>query len=106
MPLLVEHYQAHKRSDKNLTLIGFFYEHYINNNASDPDYKADMQLPFKTHNPYIAVNLASARCVQPNEYDWLNTNIFDAFETSYPRYNPMGISSIYLTNIWQPPKMS
>ncbi len=45
MPLLFEHYQAHKTADKNLSVWSFFYEHYLNSSTNDPDYLADMQLP-------------------------------------------------------------
>ncbi len=106
LPLLFEHYQAHKKADKNLTVIGFLYEHYATSSISDPDYLADMQLPFKTHNECIAVNLASAIFIQPQQHNWLAYNMFETIEINYPLYKKTYLSLLYPANIWQPPKLS
>lgn len=105
-PLLFEHYQAHKIADKTLSVWSFFSEHYLNCNPADPDYIADMQLPFKSHNECIAINLGSLRCVkqQYSEVSFLQTLGFAV--RNYQVYQPTCFTSAYPANIWQPPRQA
>ena len=48
LPVLIEHFQEHRRETPDMTLIGFFILHYFSGDVRDADYERDMQLPFKT----------------------------------------------------------
>lgn len=51
LPLLVQHYLKHQRSENGLSFAGFLKTHYLQDHKEDGDKKQDRQLPFKTMNP-------------------------------------------------------
>lgn len=105
VPVLFEHYRAHKLADAHLTLWSFLYEHYANSSVNDPDYIADMQLPFKSHNECVACNISTIRCVQQLQEDILHFTLAEPAGTEYQLYKQSHLLSAYLANIWQPPKI-
>lgn len=52
IPLLVLHYQAHKRNNPSLSFGEFLKVHYIDPQPFDSDYMQDMRLPFKAPEDY------------------------------------------------------
>ena len=104
LPSLFEHYAAHKAGDKSLTICGFLYEHYIVNHPNDPDYAADMQLPFKSHNEYIFSNISSFQSVQQQVQVAIPVHFSELSVEEYQLYKQPSLLSAHLSNVWQPPK--
>lgn len=48
-PNFIEHYLAHKITDRSTSVFSFLKMHYLNDHPVDADYQQDMKLPFKTH---------------------------------------------------------
>lgn len=44
---MIEHYGEHKKQNPSISFAGFLVWHYLNNTSQQPDYKKDLQLPFK-----------------------------------------------------------
>ena len=101
-PLLVEHYLAHKNTNKELSLLSFLEMHYLNGSHMDADSTHDMQLPFKNmqdNHPNVVVTL-------PNDF------VFFEIVPSIKQHGAIIVSksqvleSNYLKSIWQPPKIA
>ena len=102
MPLLVEHYLAHKDADKELSLLSFLEMHYLNGSHMDADSKHDMQLPFKNmqdNHPNVMVTL-------PNGYIFFETLPSIKTDGSIIVSKSQVLESNYLKSIWQPPKIA
>ena len=104
LPLLFEHYHAHKMADKNLSFFSFIYEHYADSSTSDPDYLADMQLPFKSGNEHIALNITSLQFITQQQPEFVLFPIIISSSIHHSFYKQPSIPSAYLSVIWQPPK--
>lgn len=48
MPVLLEHYQQHKKNDPGLSFLDFLFLHYAGEHPEDNDNDEDNQLPFKS----------------------------------------------------------
>lgn len=53
LPLLINHYYQHKKTDNNISFIGFIQMHYITDDGTTADDNDDLQLPchniFQSH---------------------------------------------------------
>lgn len=103
MPLLVEHFVEHKEENKDLNLWQFLKIHYAFGHVKDADYDKDMKLPFKSHdncvssvsNIYISL-LEKVSIQKPLQLlEKKNFETKDGF-----------LLSSFLSNIWQPPRIS
>lgn len=47
LPVLCQHYNEHKETNKNLDVLDFLAMHYLGDDLNDNDHDKDMQLPFK-----------------------------------------------------------
>lgn len=48
MPVLVEHYQQHKKNNPGLSFLDFLFLHYAGEHPEDNDNDEDKELPFKS----------------------------------------------------------
>ena len=101
-PVLIEHFIEHKEENKGITLWHFLYVHYALGDVKDSDYEKDMKLPFKTHhscvssfsNVYLpAVKLSIEKPLQ-------------FIKEENPAKNDQFLLTSFLSNIWQPPRIS
>lgn len=102
MPLLVEHYLAHKNANKELSLLSFLEMHYLNGSHMDADSTHDMQLPFKNlqdNHPNVVVTL-------PSDYFFFETIPNIKQQGSIIVSKSQVLESNYLKSIWQPPKIA
>lgn len=102
MPLLVEHFIEHREENSHLTLWQFLYVHYGMGDVHDADYDKDMKLPFKSHDNCVAsiinIYLPSQKLVITKPTQFIETQHFKTQETF--------LQSTFLSNIWQPPRIS
>ncbi len=101
LPVVFEHFQAHKKENKDITFVHFLAIHYLHGSPKDKDYEEDMKLPFKTCGDCVSsivpgfvpvmVQLSTAKIIEIPAMK--NYVLQDQF-----------ILSSYLASIWQPPK--
>lgn len=101
MPLLVEHFIEHREENKDITLYQFLYNHYARSSVKDADYNKDMKLPFKTHDNC----LASIINVYLSSHKVVITNPVQLIENKHFKTKEIFLQSIFLSNIWQPPRV-
>lgn len=97
----MEHFVEHREENNHLTLWQFLQMHYANDNIQDEDYAKDMKLPFKSHDHCMAsiVNLymPSQKMVIIKPVLFIENQHFKIQESFF--------QSIFLSNIWQPPRI-
>ena len=102
LPVLIEHYNEHKRQNEHLSLWGFLCMHYANGNEKDADYDKDMKLPFKTHTENINLLLFVTRLPDfgmTARPEYIPEKQFAAYHEDF-------INAAYAAAIWQPPRIS
>lgn len=100
LPVLLQHFQEHKKEDKDISLFRFIAMHYFNGTKKDKDYDRDMQLPFKTADCTTLVSTAA----HPHQLQAERPEFF--IKRSYPAVKNNSILQSHLSDIWQPPKIS
>jgi hypothetical protein len=101
MPLLVEHFTEHRQENSHLTLWQFLYTHYAKGDVKDADDEKDMKLPFKTHDNCVA----SFINVYPPSQNVLIIKPVRFIENQHLKTPEQSLQSIFLSNIWQPPRI-
>ncbi len=101
LPLLIEHYQEHKKENNDITLLQFLAIHYTHGNVKDADYDKDMQLPFKTHDGCINASIAA---FVPFNFSTSVEKPCTTENKSYPTLKDKFLANSFLSNIWQPPR--
>ena len=102
LPSLFEHLAAHKAGDKNETVWSFLVDHYGGDSANNPDYAADMKLPFKQQNESVAYNISTIIFI-PHQFSF-NFKVIATESIEFAEYKQPFSSYIFPSNIWQPPK--
>ena len=103
LPVLIEHFMEHKAQNKNITLFEFLCLHYAHGDVRDADYEKDMKLPFKTHGNCFSTNIIAVvvnltpKITLPVKSNFAELKIIIPSEE-------VTFSSLYNSNIWQPPK--
>jgi hypothetical protein len=103
LPLLFQHYKEHQALDGGISFLQFLRIHYHDATVIDDDYDKDMQLPFKNHD-----------LCHSNTINAITTSFFPAFVekpvlTSVQKHiicNDDFINAVYLSSVWQPPRMA
>jgi hypothetical protein len=103
LPVLIAHFQEHRSEDQNISFLRFLQLHYFNGSPKDADYDRDMQLPFK-NGEYTLVSL-SAIFLPVIEKAAPDVPV-QLLQTKKANRSENFISSVYLSNIWQPPRLS
>ncbi len=101
LPLLMEHYQDHKKENKDITLLHFLAIHYTQGNVKDADYDKDMQLPFKTHDGCVNSSITP---FVPHNFSTGVEKTCTIENKSYPTLKDAFFVNSFLANIWQPPR--
>jgi hypothetical protein len=100
IPIFIEHYSDHKKSDPHVTgLIEYIIQHYYIENGTDDDASEDQQLPFKSKDAFL--NLISYIIVPA-----LNTEPEKNFYITvlYQPGNESLLPTPYIQQVWQPPR--
>lgn len=101
LPLLVDHFKAHKLEDPSMTLWKFLAMHYDYTATPDEDHAQDMKLPFKANDNFIHSTIAD---FEYNPFITPLIKTFSSYNEPFTYYEEMFVSSSFLSNIWQPPK--
>jgi hypothetical protein len=102
LPLLIEHFTAHRATDRQLTFFGYLREHYFTDTRNDPDYAADMQLPFKSSQaPITSFHLMTLPAAVMSDCYELRTS--EPLIQHTPVYNTW-IPRKHCSLIFQPPR--
>ncbi len=90
LPVLLKHFQVHKKQDKSLSLLDFLVLHYSQDHPIDNDDSDDNQLPFKN---FEAINHVDITII-PFRYETeeLLSIIPQIIRSSHPEGEPCGRS--------------
>ena len=103
LPVLVQHYMEHEDLQDGISFIDFLKEHYINPDSHPdiPHHHHD-NLPLKTLNGHSTpiVNF----CSKPQVV--FERHFFEVEKTNIPSYQKGNYINNYLSQIWQPPRLS
>jgi hypothetical protein len=103
LPVLITHFAEHRTEDQNISFLRFLQLHYFNGSPKDADYDRDMQLPFK-NGEYTLVSF-SAIFIPVMEKAVPDVPV-QVLQTQKVKQSENFFSSVYLSNIWQPPRLS
>jgi len=104
IPFFVEHYIEHRGLNHNLTVWEFMTLHYFGDDLRDDDDAKDMQLPFKSNDGYITLNILAFIAEPVTTILHLPADAVAIGLTTCTIYEKVFIPSSYSSNIWQPPK--
>ena len=100
-PLLLEHFKEHQQWDKDLSVIGFLYMHYVEDDQQYADHDRDMEMPFKVINAN-AMSMLTFIVQAPQIF--ANPIIHFKKQKQKLSSDDFAYSSLYLSSIWQPPR--
>lgn len=101
LPVLIDHYFAHRDLNSSTTLLSFLVKHYCEENGTDKDSKEDRELPFKSTDSFAAGFFVSI-IPQPAMVSLYRP--LPQSNSSEGIRNDLFIYSHYLATIWQPPR--
>ncbi len=103
IPVLFEHYNEHKQEETSITFGAFLYRHYFTDHSSDEHPERDCQLPFHSHDHCSGHQLVvlPTGCYQSISLPTLPVEKKQTFS-----FSDQCIPLVYLSCIWQPPKLS
>lgn len=101
LPLLVEHFKEHKAWDPELSVAGFIYMHYFQDDNQYGDQQRDMEMPFKT-SPHSSA--AFVCFIMPSPDITIVSKLVYQEAGKTPITNSADYSAQYLSSIWQPPR--
>lgn len=98
VPLLLEHYQEHLKSDQSLTFLDFLILHYSNKDHHNKDHAKHSKLPFgNLHHQPVSIQLWYA--------DIYVVVIPELMTKLYSTVLSVGkLLSIFKFSVWQPPR--
>ncbi len=103
LPAMASHYQEHQKEMPNITFWKFICIHYTQGEVQDHDHDKDMKLPFKTHDGCSSASFISL--IPEQKYTVHHMTALD-LSKSVPNHYTEFLSSRFMENIWQPPKIS
>jgi len=103
LPLLIEHFAEHREQNKHITSWRFLYIHYAMEDVKDADYDKDMKLPFKSHDNCVAGN--TTIYLSLSEKLSIQTPVQFLEKKSFETEDQF-LHTSFLSNIWQPPRVS
>jgi hypothetical protein len=98
-PVLVEHFNEHKKDNQQISFLDFIYMHYAGDDDNDRDNDRDMQLPFKAQDGSSANIL-----FMPSTSEYSLPEKACTIDSPGINYEELNLTSSYLASIWQPPK--
>jgi len=101
--VLLEHYAETKKHDGPISFLDFLVMHYITDDGNSKDNDRDEQLPFKSHNNFIASNSFTI-LLNKAEEPALTPIVAD--KRDFPGYKNPFITSMYSNTVWNPPRFS
>lgn len=101
LPVFIVHFQEHRALNKDISLLDFFIDHYVDQIILDNDDQRDSQLPFKTTH---CVNTTIVALSEPVQLDLRPREAsiereFNIHRADFPRAGA-------LHNIFQPPRQA
>ncbi len=100
IPVLFQHYREHIRMEGKISFLAFLQEHYVQDDATDPDYARDMQLPFKTSHHFFILMTAAA----PKPAVDYNSPAVDPKCHYISPFDDPGPINLFTDHIFQPPR--
>ena len=100
MPALISHFEEHKALNSSLSLADFLCMHYTGHDLNDNDDDRDRQLPFKSHDNSLAIDLQTV----PQHPQSFTFSTLPAVTNTATDYMRLDLQSSYLSGIWQPPR--
>ncbi len=100
LPVLVSHFQEHKKQDESISLLKFLYMHYAHQHDIDDDNDKDMQLPFKDCSApvFFTFSTLSVKFQLPLRLPAPESkNLFSVKQDAF-------LSAAFPDKIWQPPR--
>ncbi|MFY7899833.1 MAG: hypothetical protein ACOVNY_06590 [Chitinophagaceae bacterium] len=101
IPLLIEHFIQHKQQDNQINFLSFLQMHYAEKQEKDADYQQDMQLPFKTNDANVCMNVTASF---PSPIYVVETISFPIHPSIYNLSYDYFYININPSKIFQPPK--
>jgi hypothetical protein len=105
LPVVFQHFAEHRAENKNIGFLEFLDMHYMHGSPKDADYDRDMQLPFKKACPDCASCIVAAAFVPLTVHYSVEKPIRITEQKNYVIQEQL-LTSSYLANIWQPPKLA
>lgn len=100
LPFLLEHFSEHRAKNADMSIVDFFYIHYIDQLKKTDDFQDDMKLPFRQAD---CSGIAVISFEQPEIFSIESPPVQNQkFKTFYNS----GFSSAYKFKIFQPPRFS
>ena len=101
LPVLLEHFTEHKAENKSISFAKFLYMHYLGYDMNDNDQDRDSSLPFKSQAKTVAMKVETA----PQQLTVVCLQHLPVFSSGFVSCKAAGLSSAYLSCIWQPPRV-
>jgi hypothetical protein len=98
LPVLMKHYQVHKKQDNSLSLFDFLMLHYSQDHPIDNDDSDDNQLPFKN---FEAINHVDISII-PFRYE--TEELLSAIPEIIRPYHPEGVPCGRSYAVFHPPQ--
>jgi len=100
LPVLLKHFQVHKKQDKSLSLLDFLALHYSQDHPIDNDDSEDNQLPFKNFEATSHVDLT----IIPFRFE--TEELLSAIPEIIRLYHPEGVPCSRSYAVFHPPQAS
>jgi hypothetical protein len=102
LPALFQHFMEHKKSEHKISLVDFLKKHYTerNNNKTSGNNDEHKHLPFKSHD--CGAVHSSVNFMEPAVLNFTYQNYI--FNQEKITCSDFFHTSVFLSNIWQPPK--
>lgn len=100
LPLLVKHYNKHRRESAGISFADFMRMHYSGKLVIDDDFQQDLQLPFKTHETECCLTIAT---VMPAPIE-IGEQPAVQFVVTHPVFNDKVPGFLSPRSIFQPPR--
>jgi len=98
LPVLLKHFQVHKKQDKSLSLLDFLVLHYSQDHPIDNDDSDDNQLPFKNFEAIYHVDIT----IIPFRYE--TEELLSASPEIIRPYHPEGVPCGRSYTVFHPPQ--
>lgn len=100
-PMLVQHFIEHKEINNRITITQFLYAHYAIGEKHGLNHEKGNQLPFKSHENCVA---SISNIYLPAQKITLIKPV-SVVENTHCKTQLQFLPSIFLSNIWQPPRI-
>ncbi len=101
--VLVDHFYETRLNNPDISFFDFLVMHYITDDGNNKDNDRDAQLPYKSHDSFVAYGFSTFILNRP-EGIALPPLVID--KADFQNYDNLFISSNYSNLVWNPPRIS